>query len=118
MLHLRIRLPNQVLRGSEFWLQPVSWLAFTRMLRNLYMVNSFLFRPTRCWRNRIGPGLDSFTPMAAISMMGLVSTISTRLPTMSMPRFKAALSMLSSGMVRMLISFTEPITSTVGRLGM
>ena len=44
-----------------------------------------------------GPGLDSLTPMATPSMMGLVSTISTRLPTTSMARLIKAFRILSNG---------------------
>ena len=114
---MRIMLPNRVLRGSLLVLQAESSAAFTRMERNLYIIKGRLFSPTRSCLKMIGPGLDSLTPMATPSMMGLVSTISTRLPTTSMARLIKAFRILSNGVCRMLMSLQSPSTSMVGRAG-
>ena len=117
MEHFRMKAPNAVLRSSCARLQPVSWLALTRMERNLYIIKVFLFSPTRCWRKITGPGLDSLTPMATAAMMGLLTRISARLPRMSNSRLTKALKMLSKGVCRTLMSLQLPSVSMVGRAG-
>src|SRR5699024_5243567 len=73
--------------------QPVSSVPVMRMLRNFSILNVFLPLPTRSCRKSTWPGLDRRVPMAANSMIGLVSMISTKLPTMSMLRLMMALVM-------------------------
>ena len=97
--------------------QPVSCCTLTRMERNLYIMKGFLFRPMRSCLKMIGPGLDSLTPMAVTSMMGLVRIIRIRLPRISSPRLTASLSRLSKGVCRTLMSLHSSSTSMVGRAG-
>ena len=62
----------------------------------------------------MGPGEDSFTPIAAMSISGEVSTISTSELMMSAVRFSMALPRLSSGMRRRLMSGSPFTMSTWG----
>lgn len=60
----------------------------------------FLFLPTRSWQNKMGPGLLSFTPIAAASIIGLVKRISTREPAISIALLRLAQPRLSKGVAR------------------
>ena len=60
---------------------------------------------------------ENHTPTAAASIRGLVNTIRTKAPAMSMHRLQARSSTLSSGVARMLISFVFPTTSIDGWAG-
>ena len=112
-----MKLPNRVFLGSASVLQAVSCWVLTRMERNLYIMKGFLFRPMRSCLKMTGPGLDSLTPMAVTSMTGLVRIIRIRLPIISSPRLTAALSRLSNGVCRTLMSLHSSSTSMVGRAG-
>ena len=114
MENFRINAPNFVRRGSFSVDQAVSFSALSRMERSLYMVNIFLFSPTRCCLNMTFPPMVSFIISMLTSITGEVSTSSTREPKISSARFSTAFPMLSRGIRRMFIIGIFPTTSIAG----
>ena len=76
------------------------------------MVNGLLWSPILVCLKMMGPGLESFVPIAAISMTGENRTMSRSDPMMSNSLFIAQLSVLVSGTYRMLMT-GRPIRSSV-----
>ena len=106
--------PNFVRRGSFSVDHAVSFSALSRMERSLYIVNIFLFSPTRCCLNITCLPIVILIISMLASIIGEVSTSSTSEPDISTMRFSAALPILSSGMRLIFIMGIFPTTSMAG----
>ena len=113
-------LPTFVTLGSSltvhFFFSSLSFCI--SMVRNLYIMNDLLCKPTLSCLYITGPGEDSLMAMRAISMMGENTTISMTDPTISMALFMNLFSALVRGTFLILMTGIPSASSIMGLDGM